>query len=302
MKKIMVFCLLIILLTGCLPQTDSPGTNADDLISTYVSATLTAAPEGKYQPLPTDPPAQATLEPGATTAPDDPTQAPSATPEPTFTPTLTPTFTLTPTPTATLVPTLVPGDPVLTLGSPTFNDRFNGTTNFYEWDGTSASYQIEQDRMVLIAKKANSYETWSMSWKDIEDFYLEATGTFGPDCSGKDRFGMIFRAPDTTEGYIISISCDGSYRLSMYESEDEEYTVLKGWSSTPHANAGPGSTNRLGIRIQGNLLTGYVNGVKVFDVTNDTFAGEGRMGVMVAASNTAGFTAYLTRVAYWDLK
>jgi hypothetical protein len=196
---------------------------------------------------------------------------------------------------------LVPGDPATTLGSPTFDDRFNGTTNFYEWDGTSASYQIEQDQLVMVAKKANSYETWAMSWKEIEDFYLEATGTFGTNCSGKDRFGMIFRAPDTSEGYIIGISCDGSYRLSKYESTDEEYTVLKGWASTPYANPGPGSTNRLGVRVQGSLIAGYVNGNKVFEVTDDTFSGKGRMGVMIAASNTAGFTTYLTRVAYWDL-
>ncbi|HDD54988.1 MAG TPA: hypothetical protein ENG59_01930 [Chloroflexi bacterium] len=294
MKNILMIGLLVTLLAGCLPQPGSSGPSDDDLIGTLVAATLTAAPTGKYLPVQTDQPADATSAPG------DSPQPPTATLEPTLTPSLTPTFTLTFTPTATLTPSLVPGDPVLTLGSPTFDDRFNGTTNFYEWDGTSASYQIEQDRMVLIAKKANSYESWSLSWKDIEDFYLEATGTFGDDCSGKDRFGMIFRAPDTTQGYIITISCDGSYRLSKYESEDEKYTVLKGWASSPQSNAGPGSTNRLGIRAQGELLAGYVNGSKVFEITDSTFTA-GRMGVVVAASNTPGFTAYLTRVAYWDL-
>jgi hypothetical protein len=248
-------------------------------------------------PLPTDPPAQETAAPGETQASLEPTLAATPTPTP------TPTFTSTPTPTDTATPTpsLVPGDPATTLGSPTFDDRFNGTTNFYQWDGTTASYQIEQDQMVLIAKKANSYETWSLSWKEIEDCYLEATGKFGPDCSGKDRFGMIFRAPDTSQGYIISISCDGSYRLSKYESDEDEYTVLKGWTSTNISNSGPDATNRLGVRVQGTLIAGYVNGNKVFEVNNDTFGGEGRMGVMVAASSTPGFTVYLTRVAYWEL-
>lgn len=305
MKKILILGLLITLLTGCLPVSRTSGPSADDLISTYVAATLTAAPEGKYQPMPTIQPQPTDQGSGATTEPGETPLPPSATLEPTFTPSFTPTFTptVTPTftPTATLTPSLVPGDPATTLGSPTFDDKFNGTTNFYEWDGTSASYQIESGQMVLIAKKANSYETWSLSWKEIEDFYLEATGTFGPVCAGKDRYGMIFRAPDTTQGYIISISCDGSYRLSKYESEDEEYTVLKGWTSTSFANSGPGSTNRLGVRVQGTLIAGYVNGNKVFEVTDDTFGGEGRMGVMVAASNTAGFTAYLTRVRFWDL-
>ena len=301
MKRILVLSLLVTLLTGCLPQPGSSGLSPEDQIGTKVAATLTAAPGGKYQPIPTTQAVPTGQSQGATSEVGDTPLVPSETPQPTFTPTLTPTATASPTPTATLTPSLVPGDPATTLGSPTFDDRFNGTTNFYQYDDSSASYQIEQGQMVLIAKKANSYETWTMSWKEIEDFYLEATGTFGPACSGKDRFGMIFRAPDTSEGYIINISCDGSYRLSKYESADEEYTVLKGWTGTPHANTGPGSTNRLGVRIQGNLIAGYVNGNKVFEVTNDTFSAEGRMGVIVAASNTPGFTAYLTRVAYWNL-
>jgi hypothetical protein len=295
MKKVWFISLLILGLAACQSQPSYPGANEDDLIGTFVAATLTAAPTGKYLPLPTHTPGQATAAPGETQV------SPESTTASTATPTITPTFTPTPTLTGTPTPSLVPGDPATTLGSPTFDDRFNGTTNFYQWDNTSASYEIEQDQMVLIAKKANSYETWSLSWKEIEDFYLEATGKFGPDCSGKDRFGMIFRAPDTSQGYIISLSCDGSYRLSKYESDEDKYTVLRTWTSTSISNPGPDATNRLGVHVQGTLIAGYVNGTKVFEVTNDTFTGKGRMGVMVAASETPGFTTYLTRVAYWDL-
>jgi len=294
MKRILALGVFVLLIAGCQPQPSYPGLSDDDLVGTYVAATLTAAPTGKYLPLETDQPSQVTPEPGETQG------SPAASLTPTLTPTPTPTFTPTPTPTATLTPTVDPGDPVLSLGVPTFDDKFTGGVNFYEYDNEQASYQIEEGQMVLIAKKANSYETWSLSWGDIDDFYLEATGRFGADCSNKDRFGMIFRAPDTTEGYIISISCDGSYRLSTWESEDEEYTVIKGWANSSYANTGPGSTNRLGIRAEGTLLIGYINGSKVFEVNDSTFS-EGRMGVVVAASNTTNFTAYLTRVAYWDL-
>lgn len=301
MKKILLFSLLIVFLTGCLPQS-GPSQSENDLIGTLVAATLTAAPVGTYQPLPTQhsveitvaATGESTAEPGETPLP------PTATLEPTFTPTFTPTATATSTPTLTLTPTLDPGDPVLSLGYPTFDDKFNGTTNFYQYDGSAASYTIETGKMVLVAKNDNSYETWSLSWGDMDDFYLEATGSFGPACAGKDRFGMIFRAPDTSQGYIITISCDGSYRLSTYESEDDDYTILKGWASSSHLNTGPGATNRVGIWAKDDLLAGYVNGIKVFEVTDDTFSA-GRMGVVVAASSTPGFTANLTRVVYWNL-
>ena len=301
MKKVLLVGLLIVFLSGCSPQS-GPSQGEDDLIATLVSATLTAAPEGQYNPLPTQEQNQATtqatlsasIEPGNTPLP------PTATLEPTFTPTSTPTITPTSTPTQTLTPTLDPGDPVLSLGYPTFDDKFNGTTNFFQYDGSAASYTILDGKMELIAKNDNSYETWSLAWGDLEDFYLETTGSFGPDCAGKDRFGMIFRAPDTSQGYIITVSCDGSFRLSTYESADDDYTVLKNWTGSSHANSGPGATNRLGVWVKGNLLAGYINGIKVFEVTDNTFT-EGRMGVVVAASSTPGFTAYLTRVVYWNL-
>lgn len=301
MKKILVISLLMVFLTGCLPQ-PGPSQGDDDLIGTLVAATLTAAPEGQYNPLPTQQQDEQTGEatPEASAEPGETPLPPSATLEPTFTPTSTPTITPSATPTLTLTPTLDPGDPVLSLGYPTFDDKFNGTTNFYQYDGSAASYTIETGKMVLVAKNDNSYETWSLSWGDMEDFYLEATGSFGPACAGKDRYGMIFRAPDTSQGYIITISCDGSYRLSTYESADDDYTILKGWASSSHINTGPGATNRLGIWVKDDLLAGYVNGIKVFEVTDSTFSA-GRMGVVVAASSTPGFTANLTRVVYWNL-
>ena len=111
---------------------------------------------------------------------------------------------------------------------------------------------------------------------------------------------MIFRAPDTSQGYLISISCDGTYRLSTWESDVEEYTSIKKWTQSPHINSGPGGGNRLGIMVKNSKLTGYINGHQVFELNDSTFS-KGRFGVMVAASNTPGFTAYLTQAAYWKL-
>ncbi len=111
---------------------------------------------------------------------------------------------------------------------------------------------------------------------------------------------MIFRAPDTSEGYLISISCDGSFRLSKWESEEEEYTTLEGWTTSEYINDEPGGVNRLGVLVKGTKITGFINGLQVFELNDGTFS-KGRFGVLVAASDTAGFTAYLTQVVYWKL-
>jgi len=297
MKKILVFGLSIILLTGCLPQQIEPTADVSDIIATLVAATLTFEPEPKDQP------GQTVIASVSTVTPDPAVQA-------TDTPEFTPTFTLTPTPTATATltptatdastPTLAPEDPVLSLGVPSAKDTFDNGSIIYQYSDSEFSFQVEDDQFVMIGKKTNSYETWSLSWEDLTNFYLEITGTFGQDCSGKDRYGMIFRAPDTSEGYLITISCDGQYRLSTYESGDDEYTVIKNWTSSSSINQGAGGENRLGVKVKGDKITGYINGLKIFEVNDSTFS-HGRFGVVVKATNTAGFTAYLDQVVYWKL-
>jgi hypothetical protein len=249
-----------------------------------VAATLTAETIHTDQPETTE--ELETPSPGETIATPTPTETP------------TPTQTLTPTNTNTPEP--VPGDPALSLGVPTFLDNFQDGSNFYLYDEPQSSYQVDDNRMILTAKKANGYDTWSLSWGELKNFYLEITGTFGEECGGKDRYGMIFRAPDTSQGYWVSISCDGSYRLSAWDSEEKENIIIKKWTSSEYINSGPGGTNRLGIKAKGTKLMVYINGHQVCE-KNDTTFNKGRFGIMVAATNTPGFQAYLTQARYWEL-
>lgn len=295
MKKFLVSGLIIILLTGCLPQQNQPAVDTGDTIATLVAATQTAEVQAKDQP------GQTVMASVATVTPDPAIPTEEGSPATvTLTPTNTATATVTPTPTITNTPTLAPEDPVLSLGVPSVKDTFDTSSIIYQYDESQSSFQVEDGQFVLVAKKANGYETWSLSWEKLTNFYLETTGTFGDDCSGKDRYGMIFRAPDTSEGYLISISCDGSFRLSKWESEEEEYTTLKSWTPSEHINDGPGGVNRLGVLVKGSNITGFINGLKVFELSDGTFA-SGRFGVLVAATDTAGFTAYLDQVVYWKL-
>jgi hypothetical protein len=295
MKKTLVLGLIIILLTGCLPQQNEPTVEWVDTIATLVAATLTAEPESKDQPGQTVSASVSTVTPD----PSIPTEeGPTATL--TLTPTSTATATATLTPTITLTPTLAPEDPILSLGAPSVKDTFDSGSIIYQYDDSQSSFQVDDNKYVLVAKKANTYETWSLSWEELTNFYLEITGSFGDDCSGKDRYGMIFRAPDTSEGYLISISCDGSFRLSKWESEEEEYTTLESWTTSEHINDGPGGVNRLGVMVKGTMITGFINGHQVFELNDGTFT-KGRFGVLVAASDTAGFTVYLDQVVYWKL-
>lgn len=283
MKNVLFICLVIALAAGCLPQQLQPSRTDQDNLDSALGATLTrtplviAPPENPYQ----------TPDPNAPTRTLNPNI-------PTLTPTITLTSTITPT------ATLDPEDPISTLGDPWFLDDFDTGLNFFLYDEAQSSFLVENNKMILVAKKANNYETWSLASPNLYNNYLEITGTFGDECGGKDRYGMIFRARDTTEGYLISIACDGSYRLSSYESEGDEYSIMVPWTASEYINPGPGSENRLGIKTTGIILTGFINGHQIFEVEDSTF-GAGRFGILVAATDTAGFTAYLDQVAYWLL-
>jgi len=283
MKKALLICMVVVLLSACIPDQLKSYIAGKDIIDPELVATRTvtplviAPPKDPYQ----------TPDPNAPTRthnPDIPTRTPTITLSPSTTPTATPD----------------PEDPVTSLSDPWFRDNFADGSNFFLYDEPQSSYGVENNQMILVAKKANNFETWSLAAPTLYNFYLETTGTFGNDCSGKDRYGLIFRAPDTLEGYLISLSCDGSYRLSTWENEEEKYTSLRPWTTSDYINPGPGAENRLGIKTSGTTLTGYINGRQIFELNDSTFI-QGRMGVLVAASETAGFTAYLDQVVYWNL-
>lgn len=283
--------LIALLLVSCnqpQPLTDQ------EIIATFSAATLTARPQ--QGTLPADTPAPAVTQ--ATAAPSAGGPTPTAAPTETSTATPTATLTTTSTPTATLTPTLAPDDPVSSLGVPTFKDTFQTAGNFYTYNESQSSFQIEEGEFILTAKKANSYETWSLSWAELKNFYLEITGTFGEECRGKDRYGIIFRAPDTDQGYLLSITCDGTFRLSSWDGED--YEVIRKFTASEHIQSGPGGTNRLGIKAKDSKLKVFINGVQVLNINDSQFT-KGRFGVLVAASETPGFQAALSQVVYWKL-
>ncbi len=282
-KGVVNICMVLIFLSACVPQqlkSFLPGQDNNAAVQAAIQTETPLVIAPPKQPYKTPDP----NAPTRTNNPNIPTWTPTSTQIPTTTPTATPD----------------PEDPVSSLGDPWFRDNFRDGSNFFLYDEPQSSYHVDNNQMILVAKKANNFETWSLASPNLYNFYLEITGNFGDECSGKDRYGLIFRAPDTSEGYLISLSCDGSYRLSKWENELEKYTSLKPWATSNHINPGPGAENRLGINTNGTALTGYINGHQVFELNDSTFL-QGRFGVLVAASETAGFTAYLDQVVYWNL-
>jgi len=217
------------------------------------------------------------------------TQLPTELPQPTSTPTLEMTPTSTP-----------EADPRQELGNSAWGAVFeDGTETWFQYDHENGSAQVRDGKLVLTSKKANGYDNWSMSYPPMTDFYLEVRFTTGPECAGKDRFGIFFRAPDSTHGYLYNVSCDGAYQVREWNGE--AFTQLVGWTLDEHIIPGPEVEHRLGVWAQGDQYQLYVNGFQVGEFSDDTYVDEGTFGVAHAASDTPGFSVDVTEAKAWEL-
>ena len=214
---------------------------------------------------------------------------------PTETPTLTQTPTQSETPSQTAIPTLAANDPRANLGIPSWQASFTGS-NWYTFEDKQSSIQLEDSTLVLQAILANNYESWTMASPKISNFYLEIQGTSGDSCQGKDRYGLIFRAPDPNQGYLFGISCDGFYRLRAWDGEN--FSELAGWRQSEYIHTGPNLTNRIGVIAEGAELSLYINGHLVDKIQDSTYS-SGVFGAYIAASNSPNFRVVVNQAAYW---
>jgi hypothetical protein len=183
------------------------------------------------------------------------------------------------------------------LGEPAFQETFDSGTSFLEYTDEHVRFEVKSGFLEATGIKADGWHGWTLSAGVLKDAYLEISAKTG-ECSGLDRYGILFRAPDPNKGYFLGLSCDGRYSLRLWDGS--HFTALVDWTSNPAILSGAGQTNRLGIMMEGSDLTFYVNGVMVGEKQDSTFP-EGRYGLFVASSATPGFTAQFDKVEYWDL-
>jgi hypothetical protein len=270
LRTVWIFPLLLALGACNLPK-PTPTPSAAQ-ISTQVAQLLTSMPTTIQSPEPSSTP------PLATPSPIPPTMTPTSTPIST--------------------PTSMPGDPRQTLGTPTWSDKFGGAKHFGEFDDQHVKVEIRDGHLYMTALNADSWYGWTMANDQIKDFYLEMVAKPG-DCSGLDRYGILARAPDPSQGYFFGFSCDGQYSLRKWDGS--KFTDLVKWTPSSDILAGANQTNRVGLMARGDQLTLYANGKELAKVQDSTYQNEGGFGLFIAASQTPGFIVEVDEVAYWTL-
>jgi len=140
-------------------------------------------------------------------------------------------------------------------------------------------------------------DSWGLSsYPALGDAFIEGTFITGSPCSGLDRYGMIVRAPDSDRGVVVEFSCDGRYRVYIWDGA--QYTGLQNWVYSALIDAGPNKTNRMGVWLQGSTLKVYANRMLLTTVSQHTYM-SGRFGLVIASESTPDFTVSVDEVDYW---
>ena len=161
---------------------------------------------------------------------------PTNTPLPTHTATLTPSVTPTPKPTKTNTATATPlpklptrtpiptgvvdaptGDPARVLGEPTWVEPFHDDSAFSLVDNECMKSEIRDGLYIMSSKNAPSGLCWEFTWLRTQNAYLRTRVHNPKPCDGRDRFGILFRAPDTRHGYFFGLTCEREYWLSAWD-------------------------------------------------------------------------------------
>lgn len=214
--------------------------------------------------------------------------------------------------TSTTVPPVVnvPFDPVAQYGRPDFEDPMTGSS-ISDWEDEDGDLPDTlyirlalTDARFYVTGKLAGFSTWYFTWRELSDFYLQATMDSGT-CSGQDAYGLIVRGPahmaGVSYGYVVAFTCDGKVWVFRLDDADP-FTIHDLVSLTPstHINSGPNQRNLIGIQAIGDQLTIFANGHQVAQVT-DTRYDFGRFGVFVSPQWTPFYTYRVVNLSYWDL-
>lgn len=254
--------------TAAPPQPTQPPVDNQATVDASVAATLTAQP-----PAPTQPP--------------QPTQPP------------TPTTASTEAPTAEPTPELEAGDPALELGAPDGVDTFDSPINFGPMQSKCFQSQITGGQFVMAANGLPGVYCWTTSWPQIQDFYIETSAVMPDVCSPGDQFGLLFRSPDSSSGYLFGLNCASEYSLKRVTGGS--VTDLIAPTASENILTNGGEINRMGVAAYGGDFHLYANGKYLNSASDYTYVVPGDLGYFINAASATPFVSRYEELKIWTL-
>ena len=132
---------------------------------------------------------------------------------------------------------------------------------------------------------------------NLSDFVLEieATKEAGPD---DNIFGVIVRAIDLRNYYAYILSSDGYYQVAKLQNNSWAY--VSDWAKSSAIKTG-NATNLIKIVCNGDKQSFYVNGVKLTDYNDSSFA-YGQLGLYTGTQSEGNVTIGFDNLNVWGIK
>jgi hypothetical protein len=190
------------------------------------------------------------------------------------------------------------GAPLPELGAPSWQDTFADGRNWGLYDDDHTIFAVEEGRLMMTAKNPDWWDGWMLSPIEGEDFYLSMEASQG-QCDGFDHFGLFFRAPEDSQGYLFAISCSGYFSLRNWDGEN--FSNIQEWTLSSKIKAGTDQTNNLLVKVSGDEITLYVNGEQIAQISDPTYE-NGKFGPFIGAVETAGFKVEVDSISFWEIE
>ena len=197
-------------------------------------------------------------------------------------------------------PAVVEGDPAVVLGAPDGVENFDSANHWTNFTSVCFNSEITGGQFVMTANGVPQFSCWEVSWPQLQNFYLETTQLMPTTCQPDDRFGFIFRAPDTNRGYLYGFNCAGQYSLTVWDGETT--TTLVRPTASDAIRQGPGAVNVMGLMAFGEDIALYANGEFLQSVSDFTFLDAGKFGYFVRAATDSPFTVRYDQLRVWSLE
>jgi len=189
------------------------------------------------------------------------------------------------------------------LGAPSSTITFSGNNApFYLGDDDDIGFSITNNALQMTAFR-QSGDQWRVAEVGAYgDFAIEAQFSVGSNCSGKDSYGLLVRAPNKADGvidsgYVVGFNCDGQYRV--YRMDNGGYTGIASWANHSAIKAGPNQSNTMTVIAKGEHLQFYANGILLIEFYDSMYSA-GLWGLMIGSGGSREFQARVTQILLWN--
>jgi len=202
-----------------------------------------------------------------------------------FPPTDTPTPALSQSPTET--PIQQPG-----VTGVNFSDDFSDPSHWMTFNTDPGAAIVQDNRLTLAVRAPNAYILSFRNEPVLGDFYLEVTAVTSL-CSGKDEYGVLFRAASGNDYYRYALVCDGTERVDRVRAGQTSFMQ----TAVPSGDSPPGSPGevRIGVWAVKNEFRFFLNDHYQFTLTDPLF----KAGTLGLYARAGGETA--VSVSFSDL-